>query len=90
MHASSVNLLTNYGGVMEIHEARGGVYNNLFGPVYVAAGAAQGAAGRAEDAGRAAPALSHHRRRLGMQTAVVIAPRPPRLTAPPPAAHSRL
>ena len=27
MHASSVNLLTNYGGVMEIHEARGGVYN---------------------------------------------------------------
>ena len=48
----SVNLLTNYGGVLEIHEARGGAYNNLFGPVYVAAGGSQGAAGHAERAGR--------------------------------------
>ena len=34
----SANLLTNYGGVLETHEARGGAYNNLFGPVYVTAG----------------------------------------------------
>jgi hypothetical protein len=35
-HVDSVNLLTTYGGVLENHEARGGAYNNIFGPVYVA------------------------------------------------------
>jgi len=32
----SANDLTDYGGVLETHEARGGPYNNVFGPVYVA------------------------------------------------------
>lgn len=40
-HVDSVNLLTNYGGVFEAHEARGGAYNNLFGPVYVTGEAGQ-------------------------------------------------
>jgi len=53
-HVDSVNLRTNYGGVLENHEARGGVYNNVFGPVTVAAGASQGAAEWAENAGRRA------------------------------------
>jgi|GEM_PF-1316043 len=38
----SANDLTDYGGVLETHEARGGAYNNVFGPVYVPAAAAQG------------------------------------------------
>jgi hypothetical protein len=33
----SANALTDYGGVLEIHEARGGTYNNVSGPVFVAA-----------------------------------------------------
>jgi hypothetical protein len=51
-HVDSVNLLTNYGGVLEIHEARGGAYNNLFGPVYVAAGTQAAAGGRGMGANR--------------------------------------
>lgn len=30
----SANTTTTYGGVLENHEATGGVYNNIFGPVY--------------------------------------------------------
>lgn len=36
----SIDLLTRHGGVLETHEARGGTYNNVFGPVSVP-GAAQ-------------------------------------------------
>jgi len=45
----AVNLLTNYGGVLETHEALGGAYNNLYGPVYVTAGSLPGV--RASTAG---------------------------------------
>jgi hypothetical protein len=39
----AVDLDTTYGSVLEGHEMRGGVYNNVGGPVYVQAGVAGGA-----------------------------------------------
>jgi hypothetical protein len=36
----SVNLLTNYGGVLESHEITSGAYNNITGTVVIAAGSA--------------------------------------------------
>jgi predicted outer membrane repeat protein len=40
----SVNLQTNYGGVLENHEIKGGAYNNISGPVLATAGTASAAA----------------------------------------------
>lgn len=34
VQVDSANTTTTYGGVLENHEAAGGVYNNIFGPVY--------------------------------------------------------
>ncbi|MEZ4868529.1 MAG: serine protease [Caldilineaceae bacterium] len=37
----SANANTNYGGVLENHEATGGAYNNIYGPTFIQAAAAQ-------------------------------------------------
>jgi hypothetical protein len=62
-HVDSVSLISTYGGVLENHEARGGVYNNVFGPVTVTGAVAQ--AGAPNPAGAPTRAPSHAARLPG-------------------------